>query len=261
MPSAAEAKRQWKRSQRAEAQFARELRLVAKNCGAIAKHVFKDGEPLNSSARLRRALEVYSQQLQKWAKSSAQRMVSDVARRDEALWNEQSKSMARNLRAEIKNTPVGIKLRERTQEAAFYITSLPLEAAQRVEKLSVQYLTQGKRANELAAAIMKTGQVTKSRANLIARTETSRTASLLQQTRAEAIGSDGYIWRTSEDVDVRDRHRKLNGKFIKWISPPVAGEKGERYHAGCGPNCRCWPEPLLPGEKKTHRSQYKAAPV
>ena len=258
MPSIAATKQKWKKARHAEKQFAVALRKVAKRCEDLAKKTFKQNEPLSSSARLKRALELYAVDLQKWAKATAERMVMDVARRDEAFWAEQSKTMAKNLRAEIKKTPIGLKVRERTNEAAAYITSLPLEAAQRVEKISLQYLTQGKRASVLATDILNTGQVTKSRANLIARTETARTASVLQQTRAEAVGSEGYIWRTSEDVDVRERHRKLNGKYFTWISPPVSGENGERSHPGEIYNCRCWAEVVLPGEKKSSHSQFKA---
>ena len=61
--------------------------------------------------------------------------------------------------------------------------------------------------------IMAIGGTTKARANTIARTEVSRASTMFTQARAEAIGSDGYIWRSSEDSDVRDEHKELNGKL------------------------------------------------
>lgn len=248
-----EARRRWLRAQRAEVQFARQLRLIANKCGALARRTFDPAAPIGSLGRLRRELERYGETLGPWSRATAARMVADVARRDEAFWYEQSNLMSRSLRQEIRNAPTGIVTRERAYEAASYISSLPLEAAQRVEQLAVEYMTRGIRANELAARILATGQVTKSRANTIARTETSRTAGLLQEVRAQSVGSEGYIWRTVEDIDVRDRHEKLNGKFFRWNAPPVTGENGERSHPGGIYNCRCYAEPVLPGEVRRRR--------
>lgn len=91
---------------------------------------------------------------------------------------------------------------------------------------------------------MATGRVTRSRANTIARTEVSRASCVFTQARAENLGSEGYIWRTSEDGDVRPSHKAMNGKFVAWNSPPTLDNlKG---HAGCLPNCRCYTEPVIP---------------
>lgn len=254
-------KRQLNTARRAELQFARQLRMVARQCGKLANKTFDRSKPMGSSQKLRAALERYGQQLTPWARAAARKMVLDVSRRDEKFWINQSSLLSKNLKAEIKNTPIGNAIRERTAEAAAYITSLPLEAAQRVEQLAVQYMTQGIRAKQLARDVFATGQVTISRANTIARTETSRTAGLLQEVRAKSVGSEGYIWRTAEDIDVRDLHRELEGKYFKWTSPPIAGSRGMRYHPGGGPNCRCWAEIVLPGERKRGRSRFVAEEV
>lgn len=210
--------------------------------------MFDKNDPVGSSQRLNVLLKKYGQTLQPWAKEQAKRMVIDVTRRDETFWAERSKSMARSLEEEIDSAPTGVALRERTLEAAAYITSLPLEAAQRIEALTVRMLTDSARMNEAVSEIMRTGHVTKSRANLIARTEVSRTAGLLTQVRSQHIGSTHYIWRTVGDIDVRDEHRHLNGQVISWDEPPIAGSNNMRYHAGQGPNCRCYSEPLIPEE-------------
>jgi SPP1 gp7 family putative phage head morphogenesis protein len=257
-------RRSWQRARRAELQFGRALRRVAAKCGALARRSFDPEAPLGSTAKIRRELENYGEALGPWARATAAKMVADVARRDESYWQERSKEMSLNLRKQLRSTPVGIALRESTYEAASYISSLPLEAAQRVQQLSIDYMTRGIRANVLAARVMATGQVTKGRANLIARTEVARTANTLVEVRSTAVGSEGYIWRTSRDADVRDDHRKLEGKFIKWSSPPIAGPKGMRYHAGRGPNCRCFPEPVLPGEtprQLRRANRFRAEPV
>jgi SPP1 gp7 family putative phage head morphogenesis protein len=255
-------------SKRAEEQFARALRRVAKKCGDLARKTFASGKPMGSSMKLRAALESYGQQLTPWARATAARMVADVARRDEKFWADQSKLMSRAFRAEIRKTPLGPELRERTAEAAELITSLPLEAALRVEALTIEYMTQGVRAKQLARDIMRTGQVTISRANTIARTETSRTAGIVQETRAKSVGSEGYVWRTAGDILVRELHEDLEGKYFRWDSPPIIGTRGERGHPGSIYNCRCWAEIVLPGEKMPGRkrvmggaSRFTAEPV
>lgn len=240
--------RRWKRTQRAELQFARQLRRVAARCGALTRGTFDPSRPMGSTAQARRELERYAQTLQQWAKTAAAKMVLDVARRDEKFWFDQSREIGRNLKKEIQKGRTGIAVRERTAEAAALITSLPLEAAQRIERYAVEYMTKGIRASVLAERVMATGEVTKARANTIARTETSRTAGILQEVRAESVGSPGYIWRTSMDADVRDRHRALEGTYHTWARPPIAGENGERAHPGGIYNCRCWAEVVLPGE-------------
>lgn len=244
--SAAKQRQRAERARRAEEQFGRALRGLARRCGELTRQMYDENDPIGSSAKIRKVLADYAQTLRPWARSVAERMVRDVQRRDDKFWAEQAKGMARSLKEEIARSPIGRALRERTLEAAALITSLPLEAAQRVEKLSVEMLVDSSRSSELAKEILATGQVTKSRANLIARTETSRTAGILLQTRAETIGSEGYIWRTVEDIDVRKQHKKLAGRFFRWDSPPVAGTNGMRYHPGNGPNCRCYAEVVVP---------------
>ncbi|WP_265340329.1 phage minor head protein, partial [Salmonella enterica] len=84
----------------------------------------------------------------------------------------------------------------------------------------------------------------KSRADLIARTELGRATGALDQARALSIGSNGYIWRTAEDGDVRHSHREMEGKFVEWGRPPTLD--GMTGHAGELPNCRCYKEIVFP---------------
>ena len=58
------------------------------------------------------------------------------------------------------------------------------------------------------------------------------------------MGSLGYIWRTARDGDTRPSHRAMEGKFVKWDEPQLLD--GMTGHAGEFPNCRCYPEPVIP---------------
>jgi SPP1 gp7 family putative phage head morphogenesis protein len=96
--------------------------------------------------------------------------------------------------------------------------------------------------------IMSTGQVVRSRATTIARTETARVSSTLTKIRAQHIGSPGYIWRTVHDQRVRDTHRKMDGVFVYWDKPVVVDVGVPPYHAGCIWNCRCFADPVIPDQ-------------
>lgn len=237
-------RRAFAKVRRTEHQYSRQLRQVARHVGEII-----DGFPvgnLDVLPALTKALNDYAKLLEPWAQSVAGRMIADVSRRDSKAWEKYSADMGRALRLEIETAPTGLAMREMLAEQVVLITSLPVEAGQRVHDLTIEGLIGGGRAKEIAAEIMRSGEVTKSRANLIARTEVARTASSLTMARAAHVGSVAYVWRTSEDSDVRKEHRKLDGKVIQWDAPPIAGPKGQRYHAGMGPNCRCYPEPIVP---------------
>lgn len=238
----------WEKARNLEARYARNLRQVAQQVGSIVDGLFGGGARLLSEpsalAAVKDALDKYARLLRPWAEATAGRLVADLDRQDRAAWRRNTKGMAAALRDELLNAPTGQTLRELQAEQVKLITSLPTEAAERVQRLALAGVENSSRAGTIYKELMDTGEVTKSRANTIARTETSRVASNLVESRAKHVGSEGYIWRTSKDTDVRDSHKKMEGKFVPWDKPPTLD--GLTGHAGCLPNCRCFPEPVLP---------------
>lgn len=233
------------RARRAGKQYERQLRAVAKQVGLIVDG-YAPGGVVRSQAQLNDALDRYSQILRPWSKEVSQRMIDQVAKYDEAAWSQLARSMGRELRKEIHSAPTGLVTQLLLDEQVELITSLPIHAGRRVHKLTLEALSTGERADVIAKEILRTGHVTESRAKLIARTEVARTASMLTQSRAEYVGSEGYIWRTVGDSDVRELHRHMEGKYVAWDDPPPMEPSLGNYHAGQGPNCRCYPEPVIP---------------
>jgi SPP1 gp7 family putative phage head morphogenesis protein len=236
---------------KAEFNFATRLRALARQIGEIVNG-FDEDDP-NFSAQVTKTLNSYAGIITPWARVTARRVILEIARRDESVWRSITEQMGRSLNREIQTAPTGAVLQGFLNEQVTLITSLPREAASRVHELTLKGITEGRRAAEISKEIMRTGEVTKARANLIARTEVGRTASGLVMARAMHIGSEGYIWRSAEDSDVRNTdgnpvgsHRLLNGKFIRWDEPPVASTNGVRAHAGMIYNCRCYPEVVIP---------------
>jgi SPP1 gp7 family putative phage head morphogenesis protein len=230
---------------KAETQYGIRLRQVAKHIGDMVRGIAPQGElfDLSDASRIVDMLRRYAEILEPWARVVAARMVADVSARDAAAWSQHGRLIGRALKQEIMGAPTGVAMRKALEEQVHYITSLPRDAAERVHKLTTEAIVSGRRAEDIAKEIMASGSVSKSRAELIAQTEVARTATALTQARAEYVGSEGYIFRTSMDAAVRPSHKKMEGKFVRWDSPPTLDKMVG--HAGQFPRCRCWCQPLI----------------
>jgi SPP1 gp7 family putative phage head morphogenesis protein len=238
-----EARGRFLAGRKAETQYARQLRQVAKQVGDLVRGMAPDGVVADVTA-LVEALNRYAHTLQPWAQSVASRMIADVSRRDAAAWEKHGKLIGQLLRKEIDSAPTGAAMRAHLAEQMQYITSIPREAAERVHRLTTEGISKGTRATEIAKEIMRSGEVSKSSAMRLARTGVSSTATALTKARAQHIGSEGYFWRTSKDGDVRPSHKAMEGKFVRWDDPPTID--GFTGHCGEAANCRCFPEPVIP---------------
>lgn len=226
-----------------ERQYAYQLRQVSGRIHRIVTRLAPGGKLTDLSA-LTTALNRYADILTPWAKNVASRMVADVSKRDATAWEAHGKIIGRALRREIATAPTGEVMRRLVDEQVLKITSIPRDAADRLFKLTTEAMFRGARAKEIANAIMASSDVAASHARMLARTGISTTATALTQARAEHIGSEGYIWRTSRDGAVRPSHRAMEGKFVRWDDPPTL----DHYTAHCGQfaNCRCYCEPVVP---------------
>lgn len=192
-------------------------------------------------------LRQYADIINPWAKSVASKIFNDVARQEEKQWRTLSRDISSGLRHQMQNTAIGQVARSMIEENIYWMKSVPLHAADRIADIqsrAIEAMSRGKRPTELMEAILRTGDVAKSRARLIARTEIARATQALTQARATAIGSEGYIWRTAHDPDVRHSHAHMEGKFVRWENPPTLD--GMTGHAGTLPNCRCYCDVVIP---------------
>lgn len=218
--------------------MARQVGLIVK--GFDPDILMRDPEPVL------RALRKYSELLHPWARSVANLMLADVERRDLRMWQDRSLEISRYMRAELEQAPTGQVYRDLMEGQVELITSLPLDAATRVHELAQEAMITGQRSSTIKEEILRTSKVSESKARLIARTEVARSAASFMEARATFAGSEGYIWRTSKDSDVRPLHKKMEGEYVRWSHPPKLEKSLDPYHAGCGPNCRCYAEPVLP---------------
>jgi len=238
-----EARERFLAGRRAEAQYKVQLRKIAHQVDAIVRGMAPDGVVANMGA-LVSTLNRYADILTPWAESVASRIIADVSRRDAGAWEKHGKVIGQALRKEIESAPTGQAMREALREQVRLITSLPREAAERVHKLTIEGLTTGRRASEIAKEILESGNIAKSRAMTIARTEVSRTSTALTIARAKYIGATHYQWQTSRDGAVRPSHKAMQGKIVAFDDPPTLDHM--TGHAGEFPNCRCFVSPLIP---------------
>lgn len=233
----------------AERKFGQALRKIARaSAHIVERHI--DGPNVVDETRMQQALRDYSEALTPWAKRQAQKMLLHVQAANARAFHSKSVSLGSELKRQLADdTDLGIVIRKLMNDHVALIKSIPLEAGLRVQKMVLERAIEGKRADEVAQELAATGQVTESRALLIARTETAKANAAINQARAERIGSTGYIWHNSGDESVRPSHRtlkgkKLQGQFFRWDSPPTLDD-GMTGHPGQFPNCRCFAEPYF----------------
>jgi SPP1 gp7 family putative phage head morphogenesis protein len=237
-------KQAFAKARRAENNYGISLRRVARHVADLISSAPLDN--IDRTSILSGLLRKYAEIIEPWAEAAAHRMLVEVSLRDTQAWELHSRQMGYAVAREIKEAPTGAILRQLQADQVRLIKSLPLEAAEQVHEKTLSGISQGKRYSSIIDEIRELGTISRNRATLIARTEVGRTASNLTQARATFIGSEGYIWRTSRDAGVRPTHVEQDGRYIRWDNPPKTDANLAPYHAGCGPNCRCYAEPVIP---------------
>ena len=162
-----------------------------------------------------------------------------------------SPQLFRLLQNEMQGT-VGVRVRELVSTNARLITSIPDTLAEHATARILKQSQEGLRASVIAADLRRQiPELAKSRVQLIARTEVSKSSTALTQARAEGLNLEWATWNTSEDARVRLSHRKMDTVLFRWSGLPsperLVGEKNPPapYAPGCIWNCRCYPAPLL----------------
>lgn len=84
---------------------------------------------------------------------------------------------------------------------------------------------------------------------LIARTETAKLQTAIEEARATDLGSVAYIWSSSNDRRTRPSHRKMNEVVVFWRKDKEKPHLDNMWgNAGEFPNCRCTTLPIFDEE-------------
>ncbi len=134
------------------------------------------------------------------------------------------------------------------------IKTLSQKQLSRVENVVLSNLQAGNfKASELKKSLIEDFEMGERHAKFIARDQSHKMTSNLNQLRYENLGVTSYIWRTAKDRRVRGdpsgkypnakpSHYAREGKTYDFAKPPKGGNPGEDF------NCRCYAEPKLPDE-------------
>lgn len=129
------------------------------------------------------------------------------------------------------------------------IKSIGAERLAEIEDLLEEADAKGWRVEQLKKKFREQFDVSKSKAELLARDQTLKLQAAITKTRQTQAGISKYQWSTSGDERVRATHEDLDGTIQNWDDPPVTNENGDRNHPGEDYQCRCIPRPILPDLK------------
>ena len=125
------------------------------------------------------------------------------------------------------------------------IQNIPEQYVEKLQAAVYEALAEGLRYEDLAKEIERIGEVTESRAKLIARDQIGKLNSDFNRVRQTDLGIEEYEWSTSGDERVRDEHSGYDGQTYRWDTSPPDGHPGEAV------NCRCVAIPKFKLDKPT----------
>jgi SPP1 gp7 family putative phage head morphogenesis protein len=137
------------------------------------------------------------------------------------------------------------------------ITSIPAQQLEQVSAVVDAAWSKGERVESLRAKLQERFDVSKSRADLIARDQVLKLNAQVTRERQQASGITEYEWITSRDERVRgnpdgkypdsdEDHYSLDGTRQRWDAPPQVNSKtGATAAPGESFQCRCVARPIL----------------
>lgn len=126
-----------------------------------------------------------------------------------------------------------------TSQNADLIKNITTKAVGDIRGIVTRGFAQGTSLRDMGANLEKRIGITRNRAKLIARDQTSKLNGQLTQLRQQQNGISKYTWITAGDERVRPTHAANDGLVFSWDNPPATGNPGDAV------NCRCIASPVL----------------
>lgn len=175
------------------------------------------------------------------AKLAAQRALGAV---DEALAESILKAIGVDISSYLApDSEIRAALTEAIEANVALIKSIPAQYLGSIRETVEKAFAAGERFESVAERIAHIGDVTESRAKLIARDQISKQTAAFNEVRQTSVGITHYVWSTSHDERVRASHSALNGFTFAWKNPPQVD--GEAANPGEPVNCRCVGLPVI----------------
>lgn len=155
----------------------------------------------------------------------------------------------------VVQKPLGLRQSEKIPSKNFRVQRLEIESDcfDDMENVIIEGFAKGRTPAAISNEIQRRFDVTKSKANLLARDQVGTLSANLTRTRQESAGVEEYIWSSSGDERVRECHRELDGQKFRYDDPPAMWymTKHGKVYSGrhCNPGedyqCRCVAKPVF----------------
>jgi SPP1 gp7 family putative phage head morphogenesis protein len=171
------------------------------------------------------------------AQAAVQRNLNGV---DEQLIKHIQQAVNVNVSSILTNDGIRDALKKAAEDNINLITSIPEQYFEKLGATLEKNWVAGSRWEDLAQWLEHVGDVTESRAKLIARDQTSKMNGAFNEARQTSLGIEQYEWQTAGDERVRPTHAEHDGKIYSWDNPPT-----DTGHPGEDINCRCVAIPII----------------
>lgn len=193
------------------------------------------------------------------AERTATEFVESANRLNQRLFREQMQKIGIDVFGE--SPKLADYLEAAASENVRLIKSIPSQYLDRVRTSVVANMRAGRAPGAIVSQIREQYGVTQARAKLIARDQTAKINSELNERRQRETGFEYFQWVTSKDERVRHDHQQIAnqqtqyGKGIyRWDDPPK-DSKGKTLTPGSDFQCRCTARPMT--KRMIERQQQK----
>lgn len=184
-----------------------------------------------------------------------------LRRKLELLANMIRKLTVKEWKRAIKST-LGIDIREDYYLGEFYkealdewvnenvdlIKTIPEDTVDKMRDIIYDCFVNGRTTTRMVKDIQKVFGFGRNHAELIARDQTAKLNSQVQEAQQRDAGIEKYMWYTVGDGRVRESHNELNKKIFSWDEPPENSD-GRKCHPGRDFQCRCIGRPIFDKRK------------
>lgn len=126
------------------------------------------------------------------------------------------------------------------------ISTLPDELLGEMQGIVEEGFLNGRSNRDIVRDIQERFGVSRNKARFYATDQLSKLNADITRQQQTECGVEEYVWSSSRDQRVRDRHAQLDGTKHRWDTPPIVDVKtGRRAHPGEDYRCRCVALPVF----------------
>lgn len=200
---------------------------------------------------LNKLREKFSRMFRQRSRSIVDNIFGQIDKASAASLASSLKELSGGLTIETSIMPPALAevVKAKTVENVALIKTIPEEFHSKILQAVMRSIQPGNNGlQDLQAEIRRLGQVTTSRADLIAHDQTRKVTTAINTGRNKALGIKKFRWlHSGGSAEPRKLHRdKLDGQIFSYDDPPVIDERtGERGFPGQLIHCKCVAQPIV----------------